>query len=173
MSYIEPNLPNLDNLIRLAPKPAYGAVFLSGIVQHAVIRLVMDDPVPAVDMLFESKMTSQPGQTFRSAYADFYVDFGAFGSVLAVALIFGIAIFVFNRATVDPRCLLGFLILAPSIVFIPMMNFAYGLAFVIQFFLFFLVSFRNSIPHAERFPRETRRQVARFTNRGRYKPTHI
>ena len=142
VSYIEPNLLNLDNVVRLAPEPEFGAVFLSGFVPQWVLNPVMSVPDSAAVMLFENKAFAK-GNTFRTAYGDFYMDFGAFGSVVAVALVFGIGVFLFNRATLDPRCMLGFLILSPCIVFIPMMNFAIGIYSVMPFLLFGLVSFRK------------------------------
>lgn len=47
-------------------------------------------------------MYSYPGLTFRTADAGFHVAFGALGSGVAVALVFGIGVFLFDRAKVDP-----------------------------------------------------------------------
>ena len=139
VSYVEPNLPNLDNLIRLEPHPSYGMVYVSEIVPDAFIAPFMTVPDPAADIMADNKAFSYPGLTFRTSYADFYVDFGAYGAVAVVTMIYGLAVFCLNRSGFSSRAFLGYVLLSPIVIFIPLINLTVGVQAIFPLLTLFVL----------------------------------
>jgi len=144
VSYAEPNLFNLDNLIRLSPKLQYGAVFFSHLLPGPLVKTFMDQPDTAVQLLSDAGSFAQPGLTFRTIYADLFVDFGVTCTVLVSTLIYGFAVICFNSSQRSPYYLLAFIYIAPIICYFPMMNTLAGIQTFISLSVFLLLKFKKT-----------------------------
>jgi len=141
VSYAEPNLFNLDNLIMLSPQLKYGGVFFSHLFPGPIVRLFMDQPDTVAQIMSETGSYAQPGLTFRTIYADLFVDFGLLGTVFVATIIYGLGVLCFNRANISPYFLLGFIYLSPAICFFPFINTLSGIQTFISAFVFFTLKF--------------------------------
>jgi hypothetical protein len=139
VTYTEPNLDNLNNLVRFHPRPTYGLVTLSRLVPGPLIRPFVEIPPSPVEVMNDNHLFSQPGFTVRTIYGDFYPDFGAIGSVLLCFVVYAGSIYFFNRASRSPRALLVYLLLATGITCIPFMNMIAGIQAVSPFALLHLL----------------------------------
>jgi oligosaccharide repeat unit polymerase len=132
VTYLEPNVHNLNNLVILHPRPYMGKILLYTIVPNKLLNLFLTAPESAVSRLYADLYFSQPGLTFRTVFADFYADFGGIGSLLFGTLYYMFAVACFNRASSRPRFMLINLILAQGIIFFPFMNNFLGFPVIVQ-----------------------------------------
>jgi oligosaccharide repeat unit polymerase len=132
VTYLEPNVHNLNNLVSLHPKPYLGKVLVYSFVPNKLLNLFFTAPESAVSRLYEEHFFSQPGLTFRTVFADFYVDFGGIGSLLFGTLYYVFAVVCFNQASSRPRFMLINLILAQGIIFFPFMDNFLGFPVIVQ-----------------------------------------
>jgi oligosaccharide repeat unit polymerase len=149
VTYLEPNINNLNNLVRLHQPLSYGKVVLYGMIPDRLLNSFLSPPESALDQLTNAKMFSHPGLTFRTVFADLYVDFGAIGAVLLASFIYTLGIYMFNRADQSPRHMLAYLILAQGIMNFPTLNTLLGIPSLIQVTLFFLLRFQYTEPSVE------------------------
>lgn len=127
VTYLEPNIHNLNNLIELKAARTHGMVLAFQIIPHTILGLFFQKPESSVDLLTVNQMFAQPGMTFRTIYADLYRDFGAIGSLLIGIIVYAGAVYNFNRAATNPRNMLYYLLFAPGILFLPLLNLMVGI----------------------------------------------
>ena len=141
VTYLEPNISNLNNSVALIQAKANGGVFLSQILPDSLLTYFRDVPLSAVQQLNSARLLAFPGLTYRTAYADWYADFGSFGAVIMVVGIYAAGVFTFRKATVTPIAMLAYLQFTGLIVFLPLMNIFVGIPALLPLSLFFLLRF--------------------------------
>jgi|GEM_PF-4463754 len=141
VTYLEPNIHNLNNLISLKPARTHGLVLAFQIIPHKILDLFVLKPESSVELLTDEQLFAQPGLTFRTIYADLYRDFGAFGSLFIAFAVYCAAVYNFNRASVNPRNMLIYLLLAPGVFFFPFMNLMVGIPTILPLCLLFALRF--------------------------------
>jgi hypothetical protein len=141
VTYLEPNIHNLNNLVSLKAKHTHGLVLAFQLIPHTILGLFLHKPESAVELLIQEEMLAQPGLTFRTIYADLYRDFGAIGALLIALLVYIAAVYNFNRAAEKPRCMLFYLLLAPGVFFFPFLNLMVGIPTILPLSLLVLLRF--------------------------------
>lgn len=138
VSYLEPNIHNLNNAVMINEGIDYGVGWLGTFIP------IDPDYFPdtMIHVMDDMKIFSHRGMTFRTFYADTYRNFGVFGCILAGGLVYYFAVSSFNKSFSDPRKLMVFLNLVPAILFMPCMNTLVGLVAVIPLSLFGLLKLR-------------------------------
>jgi hypothetical protein len=143
ITYLEPNVHNLNNLVTLHPKPFHGKILLYAALPDKFLNLFLIDPESAVERLYHEKSFAQPGLTFRTVFADFYADFGGIGALLFGTMYYAFAVVCFNQASFRPRFMLVYLILAQGILYFPFMNILIGIPAIIQLALLFFLRYEE------------------------------
>ena len=141
VTYLEPNISNLNNSVALIQTKADGGIFFSQILPDSLLTSFMDVPPSAVQQLNSAGLLAFPGLTYRTAYADWYADFGSFGAVILVVGIYAAAVFAFRRAAMTPIAMLTYLQFTGLIFFLPLMNIFVGIPALLPLSLFFLLRF--------------------------------
>jgi oligosaccharide repeat unit polymerase len=135
VTYSEPSLYNFNNLVRLHPEPALGMGWFAQMAPSSILKQIGRLPKTAPQYLAGADAYAQPGLTLRTSYADWYIDFGLPGAVVAVCLTWAITVYAFNRARLSPRHLWLYLSLAYATSNLAFLNNFIGIPFELPLLL--------------------------------------
>ncbi len=140
VSYIEPNLLNLNEIItHPPPELEYGKIFVSQLFPYFISDKLMDVPDDSIQYMSGYGLIYYNGFTFRTMYADLYSDFGYVGSLLVGLGLLLLVATAHNHSKYSPRWLLVYLNFIPAIIFVPFMNEFVFMPNVFPLFLLFVV----------------------------------
>lgn len=116
---------NMNALFSDPPRKRYGLVLLSEIVPNrllpAKIRRLMPN-VDSMDYMADLNLTVWRGQTFRTAFSDYVIDFGVWGSGVFGCSLYGVMVWLYNRKERRPFYFVLFMVFVPGLVFMPYLN---------------------------------------------------
>lgn len=113
---------NFDAVIRHYDDFGYGKILISDVLPNSIMETVVRIPQKSVSFLYDKQLFPNPGRTFRTAYADFYPDFGLVGTLLFSSMV---VVGCFWMCANQSKSILTFAVMlnfVPGIVFLPFLN---------------------------------------------------
>jgi oligosaccharide repeat unit polymerase len=119
---------NLNSIVEYYPYTNHGAGILREILPDFIFGAYLPDAPPPIEYIKTNGLMAFHGLTFRTAYADYFGEFGYVGAIIAGFTMLVICAIVYNYRLRNMRAFALYISLCPGIVFFSLFDRFTGLS---------------------------------------------